>query len=120
MGCVGTQSAQCVTRKETIRHLRRSFALSRRWRELQCKSQVNLLWVILAHATEEGEALFRLVLVVESENAVQALRQMDHPVTTIQAPKVTREAVVAFYGEEAATIYDECDGSTRRRSTRRS
>jgi hypothetical protein len=59
---------------------------------------------------KKGDALFRLVLVVESERAVQALRQMDHPVTTIQAPKVTREAVAAFYGEAAATIYDECDG----------
>lgn len=59
---------------------------------------------------EEGSGtLFRLVLVVESENAVQALRQMDHQVTAIQAPKVTREAVAAFYGEEAMRIYDDCD-----------
>jgi hypothetical protein len=56
--------------------------------------------------------LYRLVLVINSENAVKALELMygGNMFHVIQAPKVSREAVVDKYGEEFAKIFDECDG----------
>lgn len=55
--------------------------------------------------------LCRLVLVVKTEQAVNALQLLneDNLLTFIQAPKVSREAVVKAYGEEFAKIFDECD-----------
>jgi hypothetical protein len=56
--------------------------------------------------------LLRLVLVINSDNAVKALKLMNggNMFSIIQAPKVTREAVVGKYGEEFAKTFDECDG----------
>ena len=55
--------------------------------------------------------LFRLVLVINTENAVKALKLMNggNMFTIIQAPKVSREAVVAVYGESFAKVFDDCD-----------
>jgi hypothetical protein len=55
--------------------------------------------------------LFRLVLVINTENAVKALELMNggNMFSIIQAAKVSREAVVSQYGEEFAKIFDECD-----------
>lgn len=55
--------------------------------------------------------LFRLVLVINTETAVKALKLMNggNMFTIIQAPKVSREAVVAAYGENFAKIFDDCD-----------
>jgi hypothetical protein len=55
--------------------------------------------------------LFRLVMVINTENAVKALKLMNggNMFTIIQAPKVSREAVVAFYGESFAKVFDDCD-----------
>ncbi len=55
--------------------------------------------------------LFRLVLVINSDNAVKALELMNggNMFSIIQAPKVSRDAVVANYGEDFAKIFDECD-----------
>jgi hypothetical protein len=55
--------------------------------------------------------LFRLVLVINSENAVNALKLMNggNMFSIVQAPKVSREAVVDKYGEEFAKIFDDCE-----------
>ena len=55
--------------------------------------------------------LFRLVLVINTENAVKALKLMfgGNMFTIIRAPNVSREAVVAVYGESFAKIFDDCD-----------
>lgn len=55
--------------------------------------------------------LFRLVLVISTENAVKALELIygGNMFTIIQAPKVSREAVAAVYGENFAKIFDDCD-----------
>jgi hypothetical protein len=55
--------------------------------------------------------LFRLVLVINSDNAVKALELMNggNMFSIIQAPKVSRDAAVANYGEDFAKIFDECD-----------
>ena len=55
--------------------------------------------------------LFRLVLVINTENAVKALELMNggNMFDVITAPKVSREAVVEHYGDELAKIFDECD-----------
>jgi hypothetical protein len=54
---------------------------------------------------------FRLVLVINTENAVKALQLMNagNMFTIIQAPKVSREAVVDHYGEGFAKVFDDCD-----------
>jgi len=51
------------------------------------------------------------VLVINSDNAVKALELMNggNLFSIIQAPKVSRKAVVGKYGEEFAKIFDECD-----------
>ena len=56
--------------------------------------------------------LFRLVIVVNSPNAVKALQLMNggNMFEIIEAPKVSREAVVSKYGEEFARIFDDCGG----------
>eukprot|EP01039_Chlorochromonas_danica_P011534 gene11534-12911_t len=55
--------------------------------------------------------LFRLVLVINSENAVKALELMNggNMFDVITAPKVSREAVEAQYGAAFAKIFDDCD-----------
>lgn len=55
--------------------------------------------------------LFRLVLVINTENAVKALELMNggNMFDVITAPKVTRDAVVAEFGEDFAKIFDDCD-----------
>ncbi len=55
--------------------------------------------------------LYRLVLVIDSENAVESLKLMNggSMFDFIQAPKVLRESVVAVYGESFAKIFDDCD-----------
>ena len=55
--------------------------------------------------------LFRLVFVINSSNAINALKMLNggNMFSFIQAPKVSREAVVSQYGEEFAKIFDECD-----------
>jgi hypothetical protein len=54
----------------------------------------------------------KLVLVINSENAVKALKLMNggNMFSIIQAPKVSRDAVVLQYGDEFAKISDYCDG----------
>jgi hypothetical protein len=55
--------------------------------------------------------LFRLVLVINTENAVKALRLMNggNMFTIINAPKVSRDAVVTLYGESFAKDFDDCN-----------
>lgn len=55
--------------------------------------------------------LFRLVLVINTENAVKALELMNggNMFDVITAPKVSRDAVVEHYGEEFANVFDDCD-----------
>lgn len=55
--------------------------------------------------------MLRLVLVINSENAVKALKLLNggNMFTFLRAPKVSREAVVAEYGETFAKIFDDCD-----------
>lgn len=55
--------------------------------------------------------LVLLVLVINTENAVKALELMygGNMFTIIQAPKVSREAVVINYGEDFAKIFDDCN-----------
>ena len=57
--------------------------------------------------------LFRLVLVINSEHAVNALELINdaNMFTYIETPKASREAVVKKYGEDFARIFDDCDGS---------
>ena len=56
--------------------------------------------------------LFRLVLVINSDNAVKALKLLNagNMFSIIQAPKVSREAIVDTYGEDFAKVFDDCDG----------
>ena len=56
--------------------------------------------------------LFRLVLVINSENAVKALKLMNggNMFRFVKGPKVNREAVKNSYGEEFAKIFDDCNG----------
>jgi hypothetical protein len=56
--------------------------------------------------------LFRLVLVINSDNAVKALELMNggNMFDIIEAPKVSREAIVSKFGEEFAKTFDACDG----------
>ena len=55
--------------------------------------------------------LVRLVLVVESENALKALELLygGNLVDFFCVPKVSREAVVQMYGEAFAKVFDDCD-----------
>jgi hypothetical protein len=55
--------------------------------------------------------LFRLVLVINTDNAEKALKLMNggNMFTFIQAPKVSQEAVVQRYGEDFVKIFVECD-----------
>lgn len=54
---------------------------------------------------------FRLVLVINSNNAVKALELLNggNMFSIVQAPKVSRDGVVGKYGEDFAKIFDECD-----------
>ncbi len=56
--------------------------------------------------------LFRLVLVINTDNAVKALELMNggNMFDVIEAPKVSREAIVSKFGEDFAKTFDECDG----------
>jgi len=56
--------------------------------------------------------LFRLVLVINSDNAVKALKLMNggNMFSVVQAPKVSREAIVGKYGDDFAKVFDDCDG----------
>lgn len=56
--------------------------------------------------------LFRLVLVIYSQNAVEALQLMNggNMFTVVEAPKVTRQAVLDKFGEQFARVFDDCDG----------
>jgi hypothetical protein len=55
--------------------------------------------------------LYRLVLVINTENAVKALELMNggNMFDVITAPKVSRDAVAEHYGEEFAKVFDDCD-----------
>lgn len=55
--------------------------------------------------------LFRLVLVVNTESAVKALKLLNggNMFAVVQAPKVSREAVANAYGEGFAEVFDDCD-----------
>lgn len=56
--------------------------------------------------------LFRLILVINTENAVKALELMNggSMFDIIQGPKVSRKAVEKSYGENFAQIFDDCNG----------
>ena len=56
--------------------------------------------------------LFRLVLVINTENAVKALKLMNlgNMFDIVKGPKVSREAVEKSYGEDFAKIFDGCNG----------
>ena len=58
--------------------------------------------------------LFRLVLVINSDNVVKALELMNgaNMFSVVQAPKVSREAIVGKCGEAEAfvEVFDDCDG----------
>lgn len=58
------------------------------------------------------EDLLRLVLVINSEKAVDALKLMNggNMFDVIRVPKVCRDAVVSRYGEGFAKIFDDCEG----------
>jgi len=68
----------------------------------------------LYNLVKEGRdrRLFRLVLVINSNNAVKALELMNggDMFSVVEAPKVSREAIVDKYGEDFARVFDECDG----------
>lgn len=68
----------------------------------------------LYNLAKEGrdDRLFRLVLVINSDNAVKALKLMNggNMFSVVQAPKVSREAIVGKYGEDFAKVFDDCDG----------
>ena len=68
----------------------------------------------LYNLAKEGrdDRLFRLVLVINSDNAVKALELMNggNMFDVIEAPKVSREAIVSNFGEEFSKTFDECDG----------
>jgi hypothetical protein len=57
------------------------------------------------------DKVFRLVLVINSQHAVNALKLLNggNMFSFIQAPKVSRDAVVGEYGEEVARIFNDCD-----------
>ena len=55
--------------------------------------------------------LFRLVMVINTDNAENALKLTNggNMFTVIEAPKVSRESVVERYDEKFAQIFDDCD-----------
>lgn len=55
--------------------------------------------------------VFKLVLIVNSENAIESLKLMNggDMVEPLQVPKVAREAVVNEFGEDFGTIFDQCN-----------
>lgn len=55
--------------------------------------------------------LFRLVLIVRTENAVKSLMLINggNMFDVIKAPKVSREAIVVQYGKDFAQVFDDCD-----------
>jgi hypothetical protein len=64
---------------------------------------------LVKEARDDG--IFRLVLVINSENAVKALQLMNagNMFDIVRAPKVSRAAVVKYYGEDFAKVFDDCD-----------
>ncbi len=57
------------------------------------------------------DKVFRLVLIINTQQAVKALKLLNggNMFSVIQAPKVSRDAVVGEYGEEFAKIFKDCD-----------
>jgi hypothetical protein len=62
----------------------------------------------LKEVHEDG--LCRLILVVNTENAVKSLNLLDL-FECIQSPKISRNTIVEKYGEQFAKIFEDCDGS---------
>jgi len=56
--------------------------------------------------------LFRLVLIINSENAVNALKLLNggNMFEVIMAPKVSQDAVSGVYGKEFSQTFEDCGG----------
>jgi hypothetical protein len=60
------------------------------------------------------ENLIQFIVIINSENAKKALEMIyggRDLFTFLQVPKISRQAVVAHYGEDFAKIFDDCDGN---------
>jgi hypothetical protein len=69
----------------------------------------------LSNLTKElGDSIhFRLVLVINTDNAIKALNLLDegNGFEILQAQNISREIVVGSYGESFAKVFDDCDSS---------
>ena len=54
---------------------------------------------------------FRLVLIINTENAVESLKLINggNMFEVVRAPKVTKDAVLRYHGKEFAQIFEDCD-----------
>ena len=66
---------------------------------------------LLAKLGRDTDA-FRLVLIINSENAVNALKLLNggNMFEVVAAPKVSKDAVSAIYGKEFSLIFEDCGG----------
>ena len=64
----------------------------------------------LAKKGRDSDA-FRLVLIINTENAVESLKLINggNMFEVVRAPKVTKDAVLRYHGEEFAQIFVDCD-----------
>jgi hypothetical protein len=54
---------------------------------------------------------FRFVLIINTENAVESLKLLNggNMYEFIHAPKVSKDVVIKYHGEDFAKIFEECD-----------
>ena len=54
---------------------------------------------------------FRLVLIINTENAVESLKLINggNMFQLVHAPKVSTDAVIKYHGEDFAKIFKDCD-----------
>ena len=64
----------------------------------------------LAKKARDTDA-FRLVLIINTENVVESLKLINggNLFEVVCAPKVTKDAVLRYHGEEFAQIFRDCD-----------
>jgi hypothetical protein len=65
------------------------------------------------HLAKQGrdDDTFRLVLLINTENAVESLKLLNggNMFEFVHAPKVSKDAVIKYHGEDFAKIFEECD-----------
>ena len=77
-----------------------------------CKFRGEFL-VKFYHLAKQGrdDDTFRLVLLINTENAVESLKLLNggNMFEFVHVPKVSKDAVIKYHGEDFAKIFEECD-----------